>query len=164
MATIIKTSQAGQSFKIYFKNSDNVETEWEGKIAVHNSQIFLCTESPYLEGLSNLTNTYGFPYSHKVNQGIVSGQTMGPRFIRIVINSERFLIKNSKTGMLFRRIYKQEDEIIFLGTVQKDIEDCKKPSAVITTADLNYLERDGWEFYASEIPAEKRVNLGKSPI
>lgn len=65
--------------------------------------------------------------------------------------------RQTSSGHIFRRIYKMDGNLVFLGTVQKDIEDCKKPSSQVTPMDTDYVLALGWKLYEKEPSAEEKL-------
>lgn len=65
--------------------------------------------------------------------------------------------KSTPQGKIFRRVYKEFDDLVFIGTIQKNIDDCSKPSAVITAMDMKYLKETGWKPVIIEESAEEKL-------
>lgn len=79
------------------------------------------------------------------------------RILDIKVITPGILIKKDASGTIFRRIYKNEKNLLYLGTIQKDIESCYLPSPMISIVDSEYAEAKGWTFYEPSPSAEEKL-------
>jgi hypothetical protein len=123
-----------------------------GKICFEGNTFYLCQNA--VSG-DVCKNRLGYAFSYHVGENFL----MSPLgFGRVRILDDAFvLFKKTGSGILFRRVYRQDDELVFVGTIQKDIEDCKKPSASVSVMDPEYLEQSGWKPYVKEPSAEEKL-------
>lgn len=79
------------------------------------------------------------------------------RVLDIRVLLPNILMKKDPSGTIFRRIYKKEKDLLYLGTIQKDIEACFIPSPMISIVDAEYAESKGWVFHETTQSAEERL-------
>lgn len=137
-----------------------LSSQYEGRISVIGSKVFVCHNGP--------SNYHGVNLNAKDKFGYLYAYQIPPDTDRIVadglfnsfqIEEYSLLYKKDPAGNLFRRIYKIEDPLIYLGPICKDPDKAMSPSAHITISDYNYLQEKKWERYQKEISAEEKVKL-----
>jgi len=145
---LIKHSDHGLAIMFFFGESG----PHPGIISVCDGSTFIC--SNVVQG-DICSQRFGYLYSYN-SAGEFPNSRSGIHGITFT-EPAQILVKHGSNGILFRRIYKKDYPMIYLGTIQKDIEDCKKPSPVITIMDMDYLKEIGWKEYENEPSAEEKV-------
>lgn len=72
-------------------------------------------------------------------------------------DTSQILVRRSNSGVSFRKIYKKDGELIYVGTIHKDIEDCNEPSSSVSVMDVQYLNKAGWVSHEKEPSAEEKL-------
>lgn len=102
-------------------------------------------------------NPTDYPYSIIIGGKVLNSRSLSG-FRGVEILSIPVLVNpTSPKGTLFRRIYKIERELIFLGPVKKTIEECLEPSPNINVHDYDYLRLIGWEELKREQTPEEKL-------
>ena len=124
-----------------------------GYIFLHNSPSMAEYHAPYQ------TSDYSHDFAYILNgPSDIHSMKGDSRFRKIIIQQEpKILYKQESSGTLFRRLYKEKDNLMFLGVIQKDIADCQLPSPMVTVADAAYITSKGWKIYEKQPSAEERL-------
>lgn len=142
--------------------------EVEGIIEVHGSHYILVSNFQHFHNIDyipvNITYKYALDLG-AINNAAISRTTI-PSFIGVRLLKEELLVKNDVSGTLFRKIYKIDGNLIFLGSIKKDPDSAKSPSGLINIFDLEHMTSKGWIFYKEEISAEEKANkeARKKPV
>lgn len=125
---------------------------------VGNNLVIFHSEVNYLPHNVNSSAT-PFPHEYAFSLGtsglMQNGVNVTDNVIKVSKQTSMILWKRDNAGNLYRRIYKTDGIMFYVGSIQKDSEDCKKPSGIITIMDKDYLHSRGWEPYYQENSAEK---------
>lgn len=154
----IEPQHVGKKGLLITKTSGgNAAVENECMIGMHGMSYILLHNIRDLDG-GGAQPASGFKYGLPINGNEISGRNISGIIIGFKLLSSDILWRKGAGGeALFRRVYKTDGILTYIGSVQKDIEDCKKPSATVQVADWEYLTLKGWEYYTIEISAEKKA-------
>ncbi len=164
----LKREHDGATVKFKFKNAHTID-EAEGRVFLHDGVFLILSDSKWLRGSSSAdlrTNPYPeLPYFYNFGtSGLISRGSCTDALISAVLEINKLLYKNDNSGGLFRKVFKTDGTLIFVGGVCKNPEDCEKPSALINVMELEYLKMKGWDFHKKELSAEEKLNkISKKP-
>lgn len=137
----------------------------KGMLVNYSGELYFVCNNPQLDG-SRLPSQVlsGFKYAYHAGAD-GSLLHLHPKFLALEVGNSNVQVFYQKlNGNHFRRIYKQEGDLIFLGPICKDLEACKNPAAIITVMDYQYMVSKGWEKYEEKPSAERRAEMaGKNP-
>lgn len=157
MRLIRQQDHGAEAIALSYHSSEQIR----GKIHVGETGMFFCSNSPNLHG-ENCPDKFGYKYSYRVGIEILQkGDGSSLKWVKLL--EQTVIVKRGNNGDLFRRLYKQEDNLIYVGTIQKDIEDCKKPSSTINIMDEEFLKENGWNEYQKEESAEEKLGRVSRP-
>lgn len=132
--------------------------EIPARITIYEGAYYMCHSDPTLGGSQNLRQMYGYAFAVNVPQDLRRVHEYISNVIAVTkTNGNGIYFKQTDSGLKFRKVYKKDGEMIFVGPVVKDIEDCNNPAAVITIIDIKYIESTGWTPYEKEKSAEERL-------
>lgn len=162
----LKDIKPGQKIRVVYYTGngntgvDGVFGEVQGNFCILHNNIRVAEYSPNISS-PNLDYQYAM---------IINGPTLDhakandKRLISIQVILPDILMKKDATGTSFRRIYKEEKDLLYLGTIQKDIELCYTPSPMISIVDKAYAESKGWTYYHPEPSAEEKLQRKKPTV
>lgn len=130
-----------------------------GIITIEGGQTIMCHNDPDLHDYVPLNQNYGFQYALRLQADPVKAGQLHSFQVEEPYNDTQILEKSTQQGTLFRKVYKEFENVglIFVGAVHKNIDDCAKPSAIITPMDLKYLKETGWKPVVKSESAEDQL-------
>lgn len=156
----LKRSDDGKRVKVHLNTGSGTQA-FDALIKFRNGYFYLYSNYQYLHNENTDSKPLGFKYTFNCGS---AGEVLFdfPHFISLEFTDAiSVLCKKDGAGPLFRRIYNIDKNLIYLGSIQKTPEDCKKASAVITVMDYEYLQSKGWAKHEQEITAEQRAALAR---
>lgn len=162
----LKPSHDGVNLKFKFRTPNGIE-EADGRVHIHGTSFLVFSNSRYLNGGSSWSGASPYPeykyYYNFSSNGTISRHTLSESLASVTLDEFPLLYKQDNQGGLFRRIYKKDADLYFLGSIQKDPENCKKPcTGPIVIMDGAYLAEKGWIPYKKETPAEDKLKFKKA--
>ncbi len=154
---ILDPSHIGQKLAIKFQRGDGSLAFHEALIQ-HNGRNFILYSNADCFAQSR-SGSDAYKYKYTLPGPHITQDLFGDRLVEIMIipNEKNVEILQLKSSGSFRRVYKREGNMVFVGNVVKDSEHCKRPAVIITIMDADYLKTRGWATYKGETPAEDRV-------
>ena len=163
-SVILKKQHEGCALKFKVKVPGGGYDEFIGKVHFQGSVPVIFGNSKYLDSGGVWVGNHPYPqlpYYRVFENGMISRETFGNYLASVDFDGESILYKHDTNGGLFRRIHRIDGEIIFLGPIRKDPEECKKPSSIIQTLDYDFLKAQGWTNWERETSAEDKVKNKK---
>lgn len=156
--SILKPSDAGRTVNGEYSTGGRA-IPFDGKIQTYDGTYYLCTNIEEFNDGRPLPDRYGYAFSFRLgNIDLRRINDYVGTILRLSLAPEIVIwFKNGQSGMLFRRVYKIDSGMIYMGTIQKDPDLCVDPSAVIHIYDKQYMEAQGWKLHEKEPTAEQKV-------
>lgn len=129
---------------------------FQGQLSFSDNDYYLCNN---VYAGDSCSNKLGWQYSYHVGSKALMGVGVPIHTIRFLQDTKTITRHEPSGSHLFRKVYRHEDNLIFVGPVKKDIEECRKPAAVVTVLDWEYLKNTGWEYYEDEPTAEDKLRI-----
>lgn len=161
-------SNHGQRVAITYNNSSRGAIEVQAFVSYNaaNGAYYLVHDEDTLGGTTDQRiSMFGKRLAINISSDIRRAFEYIPGCIRVDLIKEPniYVLRGGSHGMLFRAIHKIEEGMIFMGPTQKDIEECKKPSSLITIHSVEYIKQKGWKMYEGEKSAEERAKSTTKP-